>query len=72
LGWFEPRPGDLNPEVFQQLDYSISLAHRYQLYLHPSLGIGGEVGKAHWAVPWRHGRHPYIVVNNATDAMAIN
>jgi|SRR5579872_1714932 len=43
--WFEPRPGDFNPEAFQQLDYLISLAHRYQLYLHPSLFIGGEVGE---------------------------
>jgi hypothetical protein len=57
--WFEPRPGDFNPEAFQQLDYLILLAHRYQLYLHPSLFIGGEVGEAYWDVPWRHGRHPH-------------
>lgn len=57
--WFEPRPGDYNPTAFQQLDYLVSLAHKYQLYLHPSLFIGGEVGEAYWDVPWRHGRHPH-------------
>ena len=57
--WFEPRPGDYNPSAFQQLDYLVSLAHRYQIYLHPSLFIGGEVGEAYWDVPWRHGRHPH-------------
>jgi endo-1,4-beta-mannosidase len=56
--WFEPRPGDYNPSAFQQLDYLVSLAHKYQIYLHPSLFIGGEVGEAYWDVPWRHGRHP--------------
>jgi len=56
--WFEPRPGDYNPEAFRQLDFLISLAHRYGLYLHPSLFIGGEVGEAYWDVPWRHGRNP--------------
>lgn len=57
--WFEPRPGDYNPQAFQQLDYLISLAHKYRIYLHPSLFIGGEVGEAYWDVPWRHGRHPH-------------
>jgi len=57
--WFEPRPGDYNPVAFQQLDYLISLAHKYQIYLNPSLFIGGEVGEAYWDVPWRHGRHPH-------------
>ncbi len=57
--WFEPRPGDYNPEAFRQLDYLICLAHRYQIYLHPTLFIGGEVGEAFWDVPWRHGRHPH-------------
>jgi hypothetical protein len=57
--WFEPRPGDYNPEAFRQLDYLISLAHRYGLYLHPCLFIGGEVGEAYWDVSWRHGRHPH-------------
>ena len=57
--WFEPRPGDYNPAAFQQLDYLVSLAHKYQVYLHPSLFIGGEVGEAYWDVPWRHGRHPH-------------
>ena len=56
--WFEPRPGDYNPAAFQQLDYLVSLAHKYQIYLHPSLFIGGEVGEAYWDVPWRHGRNP--------------
>ncbi len=57
--WFEPRPEDYNPTAFQQLDYLVSLAHKYQIYLHPSLFIGGEVGEAYWDVPWRHGRHPH-------------
>jgi len=57
--WFEPRPGDYNPVAFQQLDYLVSLAHKYQIYLHPSLFIGGEVGEAYWDVPWRLGRHPH-------------
>ena len=57
--WFEPRPGDYNPVAFQQLDYFVSLAHKYQIYLHPSLFIGGEVGEAYWDVPWRHGRNPH-------------
>ena len=57
--WFEPRPGDYNPAAFQQLDALVSLAHKYEIYLHPSLFIGGEVGEAYWDVPWRHGRHPH-------------
>jgi len=57
--WFEPRPGDYNPTAFQQLDYLVSLAHKYRIYLHPSLFIGGEVGEAYWDVPWRHGRNPH-------------
>jgi endo-1,4-beta-mannosidase len=57
--WFEPRPGDYNPQAFQQLDYLITLAHKYKIYLHPSLFIGGEVGEAYWDVPWRLGRHPH-------------
>ncbi len=57
--WFEPRPGEYNPEAFKQLDYLVTLAHRYRIYLHPSLFIGGEVGEAFWDVPWRHGRHPH-------------
>ena len=58
-GWFEPRPGDYNPEAFKQLDFLVSLAQRYQIYLHPTLFVGGEVGEAYWDVPWRHGRHPH-------------
>jgi beta-galactosidase len=57
--WFEPRPGDYNPVAFEQFDYLVSLAHRYQLYLHPCLFVGGEVGEAYWDVSWRHGRHPH-------------
>ena len=57
--WFEPRPGDYNPVAFEQLDYLVTLAHKYKIYLHPSLFIGGEVGEAYWDVPWRHGRHPH-------------
>ena len=57
--WIEPRPGDYNPEAFRELDSLISLAHRYQIYLHPCLLIGGEVGEAYWDVPYRQGRHPH-------------
>ncbi len=57
--WFEPRPGDYNPTAFQQLDYLVSLGHKYQIYIHPSLFIGGEVGEAYWDVAWRHGRNPH-------------
>lgn len=57
--WFEPRPGDYNPEAFRQLDFLVGLAHRYRIYLHPTLFVGGEVGEAFWDVPWRHGRHPH-------------
>jgi endo-1,4-beta-mannosidase len=56
--WFEPRPGDYNPEAFRQLDYLITLGHRYKIYIHPSLFIGGEVGEAYWDVAWRMGRNP--------------
>ncbi len=57
--WFEPRPGDYNPEAFLQLDVFVRLAHQYGIYLHPTLFIGGEVGDAYWDVPWRQGRHPH-------------
>jgi endo-1,4-beta-mannosidase len=57
--WFEPRPGDYNPEAFRQLDEWIRLAHQYGIYIHPTLFIGGEVGEAFWDVPWRQGRHPH-------------
>jgi hypothetical protein len=57
--WFEPRPGDYNPEAFAQLDFLVQLAHKYGIYLHPAMFIGGEVGEAYWDVPWRHGRHPH-------------
>jgi hypothetical protein len=57
--WFEPRPGDYNPQAFEQFDFLIRLAHRYEIYLHPALFIGGEVGEAYWDVPWRNGRHPH-------------
>jgi len=57
--WFEPRPGDFNPEAFRQLDSFVELAHKYDLYLHPTLFVGGEVGEAFWDVPWRQGRHPH-------------
>lgn len=57
--WFEPHPGCYNPEAFTQLDFLVELAHRYEIYLHPTLLIGGEVGEAFWDVPWRHGRHPH-------------
>jgi endo-1,4-beta-mannosidase len=57
--WLEPRPGDYDPEAFRRLDFLISLANRYHIYLHPSLLIGGEVGEAYWDVPYRQGRHPH-------------
>jgi endo-1,4-beta-mannosidase len=57
--WFEPRPGDYNPEAFAQFDALVRLAEKYQIYLHPALFIGGEVGDAFWDVPWRNGRHPH-------------
>jgi Beta-galactosidase len=57
--WFEPRPGDYNPVAFEQFDALIALAHRYHLYLNPTLFVGGEVGEAYWDVPWRHGRNPH-------------
>lgn len=57
--WIEPRPGDYNPEAFREIDFLITLAHRYQIYLHPELLIGGEVGEAFWDVPYRQGRHPH-------------
>jgi endo-1,4-beta-mannosidase len=57
--WFEPRPGMYNPEAFQQFDTFVHLAHKFEIYLHPTLFIGGEVGEAFWDVPWRQGRHPH-------------
>jgi endo-1,4-beta-mannosidase len=57
--WIEPRPGDFNPEAFRAIDFLVSLAHRYHIYLHPELLIGGEVGEAFWDVPYRQGRHPH-------------
>jgi endo-1,4-beta-mannosidase len=57
--WIEPRPGDYNPEAFRAIDFLITLAHRYHIYLHPCLLIGGEVGEAYWDVPYRQGRHPH-------------
>jgi endo-1,4-beta-mannosidase len=57
--WFEPRPGDYHPEAFHQFEFFLRLAHKYEIYLHPALFIGGEVGEAYWDVPWRHGRHPH-------------
>jgi endo-1,4-beta-mannosidase len=57
--WFEPRPDDYNPEAFKQLDFLVSLANRYKIYLHPELLVGGEVGEAYWDVPYRQGRDPH-------------
>ncbi len=57
--WIEPRPGDFNPEAFRDIDFLVSLAHRYHIYLHPELLIGGEVGEAYWDVAYRQGRHPH-------------
>ena len=56
--WFEPRPGDYSETAFKQLDFLVTMAHRYRIYLHPTLFVGGEVGEAYWDVPWRHGRNP--------------
>ncbi len=57
--FFEPKPGEYNEEAFRQLDYLVDLAHKYRIYLNPSLFIGGEVGEAYWDVPWRQGRNPH-------------
>ena len=55
--WFEPRPGDYNPEAFRQLHFLLSLANRYQIYLQPQLFIGGEVGDVQGGSQYR--REPY-------------
>ncbi|MBN1261015.1 MAG: cellulase family glycosylhydrolase [Anaerolineae bacterium] len=57
--WVEPRPGQYNPRAFEQFDFLIELAHRYEIYLNPALFAGGEVGDAWWEIPWRQGRHPH-------------
>ena len=57
--WFEPHPGCYNTQACAQFDYLIELAHTYDIYLHPTFFIGGEVGEAFWDVPWRQGRHPH-------------
>lgn len=57
--WFEPLPGDYNSEAFHQFDFFVRMAHKYEIYLHPVLFIGNEVGEAYWDVPWREGRHPH-------------
>jgi beta-galactosidase len=57
--WLEPRAGEYDAEAFKKLDHLIALAHKYEIYLHPSLFIGGEVGEAYWDVPWRNGRNPH-------------
>lgn len=56
--WFEPRPDDYNPQAWKQLEFLITLANRYKIYLHPELLVGGEVGEAYWDVPYRNGRNP--------------
>jgi len=43
--WVEPRPGDYNPEAFKQIDYLVSLAHKYQIYLHPSCSLAEKLAK---------------------------
>jgi endo-1,4-beta-mannosidase len=57
--WVEPRPGQYNPKAFEQFDFLIALAHKYEIYLNPALFAGGEVGDAWWELPWRQGRHPH-------------
>ena len=57
--WFEPRPGNYNEKAFSQFDFFIRMAHKYEIYLHPALFIGNEVGEAYWDVTWRKGRHPH-------------
>jgi len=57
--WVEPRPGQYNHKAFEQLDYLISLAHEFGIYLNPALFAGGEVGDAWWDIPWRQGRNPH-------------
>lgn len=57
--WFEPQPGVYSEKAFAQFDALIEIARRQNLYLHPTLFIGGEVGEAFWDLPWRAGRHPH-------------
>ncbi len=55
--WFEPYPGQYNPQAFSQLDEFVRLAHEFGIYLHPCMFIGGETG--YYDIPYRHGRHPH-------------
>jgi endo-1,4-beta-mannosidase len=57
--WIEPQPGHFDASAFEKIDFLVSLAHEYGVYLHPSLFIGGEVGEAYWDVPWRNGKNPH-------------
>ena len=52
--WFEPRPGQYNPAAFQQFDYLVSLAHKYDLYLNPAFFIGGRTPSPGIPVARRH------------------
>ena len=55
----EPEPGRYDEDHLNQLDGILDAAGRHDLWLHPTLFIGGEVGDAFWDVPWRDGRHPH-------------
>ncbi len=55
----EPEPGRYDEDHLRQLDAILDLAKAHDLWLHPTLLIGGEVGDAFWDVPWRDGRHPH-------------
>jgi hypothetical protein len=55
----EPEPGRYDEDHLRRLDAILEAARRHDLWLHPTLFIGGEVGDAFWDVPWRDGRHPH-------------
>src|SRR6266545_1082282 len=54
----EPEPGRYDEDHLRRLDAILEIAKVHDLWLHPTLFVGGEVGDAFWDVPWRGGRHP--------------
>jgi endo-1,4-beta-mannosidase len=55
----EPEVGRLEEAQLRALDQIVEAARRHHLTLHPTLFVGGEVGDAHWDVPWAHGLNPH-------------
>jgi len=55
----EPEPGRYDEDHLRRLDAILEIAKVHDLWLHPTLFVGGEVGDAFWDVPWRGGRHPH-------------